>query len=298
MLILVGPWLAGSLAMAGSTVDDCAVGDAPIGYPAAGCNSVCTVSGSQLTCEMDTLCPTSGSNAVVVTGYGSSTHDVSAWGECTGGTLAKFCCVFDESTGSIDTVELSGTDDADEALSFTTGDRNLQPWDSDHLTGYIRGNEGGDFIYGSDYAGTDYDDKLYGQHGADDIQGLSGKDFLSGGTHDDDLFGGDDNDTLWGGDGDDRLFGSDGNDKLCDASGYTLCATDQGNEMFGGEGDDKLWFNESEGPDCSAVLISSTSSGDAGTNDCGDHNDYVTGDLPQECDAYITAVPVACEGAN
>ncbi|MEQ1508483.1 MAG: hypothetical protein ABMB14_40000, partial [Myxococcota bacterium] len=99
--------------------------------------------------------------------------------------------------------------------------------------------------------------------------------------------------------GDDAMAGGADNDKLCDASGYGTCATNEGNFMDGGAGDDKLWYNESENPNvpCPDIVLDQTSTAGSGTDQCGDENDYVQGDLPGECDTYLTIEPTLCEGA-
>jgi Ca2+-binding RTX toxin-like protein len=219
----------------------------------------------------------------------------------------KFCCVFDE-VQPVDTVEINGTPDADEVLSFTEStfgfaERNLQPWDSDPIEGYIRGNAGGDRIYGSNYAGSDYEDKLYGQPGGDFIFAWGGKDFISAGDNDDECWGGYGDDTIWGGDGNDDLYGEADADKLCDAAGYDHCANNRGNFMDGGSGNDKLWYDEDpngEEVPCPSILLHDDSTAGTGSSDqCGDYNDYPTTDLPDDCESnMVTVAPVQCEGAN
>ncbi len=300
--------LAPSAAHAAPAVADCDVGDAPGDFEAADCNSVCTVSGNELVCRMETLCPTAsflGSSATAVTTFGASSHDVSAWGSCFGGAVTKFCCVFDENDGAIDTVGIQGTDDPDEALSFVHNlgggaEENLQPWDADAIDGFIRGQGGADLILGSNYAGSDYDDNLYGQLGNDAIDGNGGADFLSGGDGADLLDGQDGNDTLWGGDGNDAHEGGAGVDALCDASGYAVCASNQGNHFLGGAGDDRQWFNQSENPlvPCPGILLDSTSDAGAGNDQCGDNNDFTTTQFGLDCQSFITVVPNRCIGAN
>ncbi|MEZ4239071.1 MAG: calcium-binding protein [Myxococcota bacterium] len=254
---------------------------------------------------METLCVGVGGRATVVTGYGSSTHDLSAWGTCFDSGAPKFCCVFDDTSDTVTSVELSGTDYDDEALSFVddfegTNERNLKPWDDDPIVGYIRGNAGGDLIWGSNYAPVDYNEYLFGQNGSDVINGHAGGDFISGGNHDDALTGAEGNDTIWGGDGDDILSGGDGNDKLCDASGYDFCASSGGNYFDGGPGDDKIWYEESENPNvpCPGITMDSSSTAGSGTDQCGDYSNWTTSELPQLCNSYITTRPTLCEGAN
>ena len=290
-----------------AAVGACASGDAEAGFTTASCGSVCTVTGTELKCDMEVLCPTAtytGSTAAMVTQFGTSSHDVSAWGLCLS-TAVKFCCVFDENDDAIDTVGLKGTDDPDEVLKFTfdlggANERNLQPWDADPIEGFIRGQNGGDLIWGSNFAGTDYDDNLYGQNGNDIIEGNGGADFLSGGTGADDLSGNLGNDTQWGGDGDDVSQGGGGVDALCDSAGYNTCASNGGNLFSGGDGDDRIWFQQPEDPllPCPGILPDPLSDAGAGTDQCGDNNDFTNLELPISCDSLITVVPNRCIGAN
>src|SRR5687767_14313911 len=92
-------WCCGVLLVprtAGATIADCAVDDAPNAYETSTCQGVCTQTGSELTCETDTLCAgMNGAGATIVTNFDSSTHDLSAWGGCLA-TNIVWCCVFDE----------------------------------------------------------------------------------------------------------------------------------------------------------------------------------------------------------
>jgi Ca2+-binding RTX toxin-like protein len=297
---------------------NCASGDAPAGSTGAQCQAVCTESGSEVSCELDKIC-TTGANAWIVQGFGVSTHDLSAWGNC--GATA-FCCVYDEGATNIDTVELNGVDQSggndDLAFFFTSGgvERNLQPWDSDPITGIIRGNQGADSILGSNYAGTDYDDVLYGQVGADTMDGQDGADVcdggdgadiilggdgpdhLKGGKGDDELYGEVGNDTEWGGDGDDLLDGGGNNDVLCDTTGITVCASSQGNKFLGDQGDDKIWYVELTGTGCGAIIMDSTSSGGTGTDSSGRTDDFSSSDLGTNMESFTNVEPAKCEDQN
>jgi Ca2+-binding RTX toxin-like protein len=272
----LAPLVLGLLpATARATVGSCTANtDSPSPFYLASCNSVCTESSNELTCDLRTLCTgTTGSTASIVEGY-TNGHDLSAWGGCLG-TVNRFCCVFDEGSTNVDTINLIGTDYGDEILSFNFAaagghaEANLQPWDSDAIHGDIQGLEGGDYIVGSNYAPTGYDEDLMGNRGADEIYGLAGGDFLKGG------------------DGDDYLDG-----------GYQACASNLGNTLDGGAGDDKLWYNQSENPNvpCPSILASYLPGAD--TDSCGDANDWTIAQMGGFCEAYITIVPAKCDGAN
>lgn len=296
--------------LARATVGSCGSGDAPsspTNYTTASCSSACVESGSELVCDLQALCGSDGVNATLVTGFGSSNHDVSAWGNClASSTTTRFCCVFDEGATAIDTVILNGTSGDDEILSFTFdlgggNERNLQPWDSDPIDGFVHGRNGDDDLLGSNYAGTDLDENLIGGGGADSLVGNAGGDFLKGADGDDFIDAGAGNDTIWGGDGDDAMYRGDGSDKMCDASGYDECATDGGNYFDGGAGDDKIWYSESENPSvpCPGILMNGSSTAGAGTNDqCGDYSNFTEYELPDLCEVYLTTKPTLCVGAN
>lgn len=302
-MALIALWPGAARASVGS----CGAGDAPSGYTSAGCNSVCTENGSELTCQLQVICTNIGSQADIVTGYQSSTHDVSAWGGCLDGGQTKFCCVFDEGATNITTVTLRGTNSADEVLEFHYTDgsitENLEPWDSDDIDGYILGLSGNDQIHGSDYDGADYKDHVNGGGGADEILGHDGDDDLWGNSGDDHIQGGLGADKLWGGDGDDTLEGGYGDDALCDATGYDVCATDGEGIMNGGNGDDELWWEESEDPQvpCPGILLDLTNStgGSQSVRDqCGDNSNFDSSELPLNCESYITVKPTRCDGAH
>jgi Ca2+-binding RTX toxin-like protein len=288
--------------IARAAIGDCGAGDAPPGFDdRTSCGSVCEAVGGQLTCELEKLCSADGASAWVVTGYGDSPHDVTAWGECTGG--ATFCCVFDEEDTAVDAIELSGTPLRDE-LAFVLDrglptERNLESWDGDPLDGYIRAHAGPDLVDGSNRAAPTYTDHLFGNHGPDRIHAWDGADFVSGGDHDDWLYGGDGDDTVWGGDGDDHAYGQNHDDALCDSSGYDACASDGGNWFSGGNGHDELWFDQGEDPylACPDVSLDPTSAAGAGDDDCGDYADFDETQLPQGCEATVSRTPDRCEGA-
>ncbi len=295
----------------------CGAGDAPGTHTSSSCGGVCTESGSSVLCDADVVC-TTGVSAFLVTGYASSTHDLSAWGTC-GAT--KFCCVFDEGATNIDTVELNGVDGPADDLLFTSdtgsgSERNLEPWDADPITGVMRGNQGADSLTGSNYAGTDYDDTLYGQIGADTISGLAGGDYCDGGDGDDIIQGGDGadhlrggegddetygqvgNDKVWGGDGDDLLDGGGNDDVLCDTTGITVCASSGGNKFLGDQGDDKIWYVELAGTGCGAIVMDPNSSGGTGTDSSGSTDDFATGDLGLSMESFTNIEPAKCEDQN
>ena len=112
---------------------------------------------------------------------------------------------------------------------------------SDRIAGTDQNNK----LYG-DYdndliIGFDGHDKLYGRAGDDDLYGGAGKDHLWGGKGDDHLYGGEDKDHLYGGKGHDHLYGGDGKDKLYGQKGNDYLDGGEGHDhLFGGKGHDIL----------------------------------------------------------
>ncbi len=107
----------------------------------------------------------------------------------------------------------------------------------DHGSNYIYGGAGIDVI-----KGKGGDDLLSGQDGADRIRGDDGNDSVYGGTGSDTLLGdegndlvsgNEENDFLYGGRGDDTIYGGDGNDRLR--------GNRNNDELNGGAGEDTLF---------------------------------------------------------
>jgi hypothetical protein len=110
------------------------------------------------------------------------------------------------------------------------------PDDGRRYRGYIRGTNGDDIIFGTDYSERIYgrrgDDRICAFAGNDRIYGQRGEDTGYGGSGHDRLYGGKDNDVLIGGSGVDRLYGQWGDDNLDGG--------DHNDRLFGGRGNDAL----------------------------------------------------------
>ncbi len=110
------------------------------------------------------------------------------------------------------------------------------PDDGRRYRGTIRGTNGDDIIFGTDYSERIFarsgDDQICAFAGNDRIYGQRGEDTAFGGGGHDRLYGGNDNDTLVGGSGYDRLYGQNGADQLDGG--------DQNDRLFGGRGNDSL----------------------------------------------------------
>jgi Ca2+-binding RTX toxin-like protein len=204
------------------------------------CSSVCNeVSAGTVACNLKLQCDaTSGATGWLVSGAGAGAgSDYLFVGICDGGTT-EFCCeIDDDSPSTITEMGITGTEVRD--YLFLSDDDlgvNLEPTTPSPPTCGARGEEGDDFVVGSDEDSTCLDllnggpgeDDIRGREGADQINGHSGVDFLFGNddsaaTGDDGndvIRGGDDDDYMYGWRNDDMLFGEAGDDMLCGAN-YT-----------------------------------------------------------------------------
>ena len=198
--------------------------EAPGGFESLACNSVCAfdTANDTWTCDTNVVCGAmnNGADATAVHNFAGTGADYSAWGQCR--SNGSFCCAHTEQQApdKVYHVELLGTPEWD-ILSFhhAATASNLRPARSHDLTGSIFGNENGieiigELITGSNYAGDDYRDFLYGEGGEDTINGMADGDWIEGGDHDDTISGGTGADVIYGGDGNDTCAGDAGNDKL------------------------------------------------------------------------------------
>lgn len=114
------------------------------------------------------------------------------------------------------------------------------------------GDAQGDTFYSiENVTGSNYNDYIYGDHGAnvltgrngnDSLIGWKGNDTLYGGYGVDYLYGGDHNDTLFGGAGNDWLLGQNHDDTLYGGAGVdNLYGGDQNDTLRGDAGDDWLF---------------------------------------------------------
>lgn len=283
----------------GQTATKCGVNDAPAPWNgiAYSCPwyQMCGIVGTTLTCDLRAFCSGEGGMMWMVESYGGF-GDLSVFGNCYSG--AGFCCTWAEETGTVDTVAMEGTDYPDEWLSFSwnpggNDEKNLHPWDADEIEAFVRGHGADDWVMGSNYDGADYIEYLYGQAGDDVLLGLDDRDFLSGGAGDDLLDGGDSSDRLLGGDGDDELVGGNGGDYLCDSTGAVTCATSGGNVFYGGGNDDVMWYAETAL--CPNLPVAMASTGDGGSDTCGDANAWGVAELPLSCESpTLTVEPAQC----
>ncbi len=292
----------GNVAMA-QTVD-CGVNDAPASHNTIACNSVCGFLNNIWTCEAGvTACADKSVEAYAVSNYNGVGSDYSAWGTCVA-TGSKFCCAHTEQgqgVDQVDEVHLKGGAESD-ALSFHDVSNNMRPARPHDLLGYIFGGEntvdGGDeVITGSDYAGSDYRDHLYGEGGGDYIYGLADADVIFGGEGGDWVEGGGGNDRIDGGAANDHLDGGDNHDTLCDS---TLLDSVGGgctdNTMIGGLGVDVFWYFPQSGCLSAPYNLDPalTDVGPQMNEDCGPVTG-AWGPLPWTgCDNNIDVEPATC----
>ena len=104
------------------------------------------------------------------------------------------------------------------------------------LTITVNGGDGGDTIFGSDFA-----DSLVGGHGADSITGALADDTLDGSNGNDTISGGVGDDSIFGGDGADSIHGDAGDDTVVAGNGADQVFGDVGlDSLSGGDGSDTL----------------------------------------------------------
>jgi len=172
--------------------------------------------------------------------------------------------------GGSDASTLSGTDRRNEITGGNRGDIIDGRGGIDFLFGNggkdtiyggggadtIRGGNGGDTVHGGNgddwitergdfgtgYAITTGNDRLFGNGGDDRIYGYTGNDRLFGGAGDDELYGGIGNDRLFGGAGNDRLKGEDGENVLVGGAGDDSLQSNGSDRLTGGAGSDTFVF--------------------------------------------------------
>jgi hypothetical protein len=303
-------------ALATLTIDDCGSDDAPNEYWSNYCNGACSYNSATdtLTCDMLNVdADDRYAIAFAVTTFGTSTYDYSVFGMVDN---TRFCCAIDEdATDKVLTLELKGTETCDWLnLSWDDGsggspEENLEPASGQFLGGHVYGRDSGagngqpnfncqtqDYIFGSDYVGSDYRDKLFGEKGVDEIHGLGDRDFIDAGPGDDYVEGDMGNDVIVGGCGADTLKGEAGNDTICDTNGVNLiaipecsCNSNYDDLMDGGDGKDSLWYADTPTCGSGALDIAST---------CGAHEEDIFGDTthwsqPTACEVF-SSVPADC----
>lgn len=211
-----------------------------------------------------------------------------------------FCCLSSPSS-SLWYVKIEGSTQGDSIdLQYVDGSStyDLENASGKTMVATVKGDDGIDFIYGSNSTSAAYEEDLHGDDGNDTIHGRAGND---------DIYGGDDIDTVWAGDGndyvdgghhtdylhgengqddligregDDHLFGEAGDDVLC--GGLNDSA---GDHLEGGPGSDTLW-----GPDASGADGGDYRDGDGDWDGC----DFVGGGGFFDCDTEISEPPSVC----
>ena len=156
-------------------------------------------------------------------------------------TGSDFCCQLAPNNLTDTTVDVVGGDGNDriDLFYFDFGTRTfylLEPVTAASMAVSVLGGEGGDSIFGSDYAGSDYSEELEGGFGNDTIDGRAGDDFLNGAEGNDTLRGGDGDDFILGGGEDDDINGGSGNDDIYGDG--TTHWTEPGSDTIDGNGGD------------------------------------------------------------
>lgn len=195
------------LAASVPTIARAACPTAPTNWNIAACNSVCTTTSTDFTCDVSAA--GSSSLVTIVSDYpGASNYE--AWGNI-GAT--NFCCASDpQYTPTHVTIE--GSDYSDLlTFSYSALTYNLDGIGT-NITATINGNDGIDTIRGSDINAASIAEYLNGDLGDDTITGNGGDDGITGGDGDDTLMGSAGADTMAGDDGDDVMLGGNGDDVM------------------------------------------------------------------------------------
>ena len=223
---------------------------------AGGCNSVCTVTNNDVTCDLDDGTPTQGGTLYA---YSVSNTSIKIWG--TNGDGVDFCCEgggFDDVGEAGDTctnfIDVIGVDNGaySDFLSLNNAAQTSTVLKMQHR---VWGYGGNDEIYGS--SDTVCGDQLYGGSGIDTIHALAGADYIEGeggndvcygGDGADEIYGGADDDDLWGNDGADEIDGGTGDDQIKggnqgdvingQSGADQICGEGGDDELYGGTGDD------------------------------------------------------------
>jgi len=260
--------------------DDPSVAPGGTTYDAYDCTdssgAVCSVSGTELTCDLERGTGTAyglGVGVAAFHGIGQS-YDLAFWGQ--GDNGEGFCCLYHDAAEALTQVELVGSSNDDVLDYRPSGEGSMGLYGSNALTAALSGGPGADTLDGSSRSDSGYTEFLRGQNGSDTLYGNGGPDELRGGAGDDYLEGGAGADVLIAGAGSDELAGDEQADVLCTQNA-----------------DDLLQAGASSGD---TLYISSVASGTVHPNNtyglfgsCG----HTTWSLPCTY-ATLTAAPAAC----
>lgn len=210
--------------------------EAPNGYDAFACNSVCAVSvisGSdyRLLCDIDKG-STTGGGAWAITDYSAVDTEV-VYGLATDGN--QFCCFVDDPSSEVEQLVLNGSS-LGNALRLVDG---AESWSKSLSVGCeVDGEDGADTLEGSLTVGCEYlgkggaDIVTLNGAGADLVRLAGGNDTATGDSTANEIHGGADSDTIDALGGDDDVFGDDGNDNISCGPGADVA--------YGGNGADNV----------------------------------------------------------
>lgn len=271
----------------------------PAPYNGAG-NSVCSIGGSKITCNLDaagnTVDPIYYSES-----YTSGTRHFRAFG--VDDVNVKFCYEVEVQNADINTLDVIGPDRTDNIYLNYSGNPTT------YLDIMVDGNNGGDIIDGSNT--TTSVDELFGDLGDDTIDGKIGDDYIYGGGGVDDLTGGDGVDTIHGDAGNDTIRGNaDGDYLYGDGDIDTIYGQDGADYIEGGtevdyvkagDGNDEVWGGTGADLLCGDAGPGDLLYGEAGIDDlyAGSDTEYVDGGADADsCSGYGTAYATFCSSLS
>lgn len=232
-------------------------------HAGAACASVCSVSGSTMTCDINdgSYASNPGNKPWLMSAtrrHGNTSFDYGVWGVNEQGTA--FCCLYRDATPTVSAIDFKGSQRSDVIHLRQCGGHSLSPAGTS-LDVSVTGFAGGDEILGSDSVTAIYDETLMGS---------ANNDYIDGGDGADIIFGGSGNDTLLGGPGGDDMQGNAGVDYVSGGSGSDIvCDRNEADTLLGGSEVDWIFSTNTTlvtangGPD-GAVCATPALSGDPG----------------------------------
>lgn len=155
-------------------------------------------------------------------------------------------------------------------------------------------------IPGSEFIGTDDDDRIVGSAGDDQIDGRLGDDVILGREGDDVIHAGSGNDRLFGDSGNDVIYGSDGDDVIFAGLGSDIVFGGPGNDYISGDEDNDSLFGGTGNDTIRGGPGEDRVSGDTGDDDLdgGADNDTLYGGAGEDLVAGGSGNDVIVAGSD
>ncbi|MCB9761821.1 MAG: hypothetical protein H6739_18470 [Alphaproteobacteria bacterium] len=220
----------------------------------------------------------------------NSSGTFSVWG--VDGVGNDFCCVVNDPANDyedmyIDVIRITTYTHVDTiSLTHAASGSDLAQIPGNPLEVFVKGDDSGDIITGSNTDHPSYTESLFGESGNDTIDGGDGDDFLYGGVGVDTISGGGGDDYL---EGDPTPYGTVSPDVLRGGTGNdTIVGNGEDDLISGGAGDDDIWGGPGEDTIC----------GDLGADEIHGEQDDDTlyGGLGSPDKVYGGADTDACDG--